>query len=151
MTSWQNIDMFDHEIDRVTSMTDEQLDVRYTKMTKPASCDLLYHHEKIEAFHRALVQENRNRSLQQRISKDHGLSNCSTGSSVTSWTLVRLQNSDSDLDNSGRDTWTFRTYDENNIQVFHNDDVWQDKYVNGYYSVAQARTLWNELVAKGYA
>ena len=138
MTSWQNIDMFDHEIDRVTSMTDEQLDVRYTKMTKPASCDLLYHHEKIEAFHRALVQENRNRSLQQRISKDHGLS------TVTSWTLVRLQN-------PGRDTWTFRTYDENNIQVFHNDDAWQDKYVNGYYSVAQARTLWNELVAKGYA
>jgi len=142
MTSWQNIDMFDHEIDRVTSMTDDQLNTRYTKMTKP---------EKIEAFHRALVQENRNRSLQQRISKDHGLSNCSTGSSVTSWTLVRLQNSDSDLDNSGRDTWTFRTYDENNIQVFHNDDVWQDKYANGYYSVAQARTLWNELVAKGYA
>ena len=129
MTSWQNIDMFDHEIDRVTSMTDDQLNTRYTKMTKP---------EKIEAFHRALVQENRNRSLQQRISKDHGLS------TVTSWTLVRLQN-------PGRDTWTFRTYDEHNIQVFHNNDAWQDKYVNGHYPTAEARTLWDKLVAKGYA
>jgi len=137
MTSWQNIDMFDHELDRIASMTDEQLDTRYTKMTKP---------EKIKAFHRALVQENRNRSLQQRISKDHGLSNCSTGSSVNScnsWTLVRLQN-------PGRDTWTFRTYDEHNIQVFHNDDAWQDKYANGYYPTAQARILWHELLAKGY-
>ena len=138
--------VFAHELDRVTSMTDEQLDTRYTKMTKP---------EKIKAFHRALVQENRNRSLQQRISKDHGLSNCSTGSSVTSWTLAREIRRQSqafgDLDNSGRDTWTFRTHDENNIQVFHNNDAWQDKYANGYYPTAEARTLWDELVAKGYA
>jgi hypothetical protein len=119
---------FAHELDRVTSMTDEQLTTRYTKMKKP---------EKIKALHRALVQEKRNRSLQQRISKDHGLSN-------TSWTLVRLQN-------PGRDTWTFRTYDEHNIQVFHNNDAWQDKYVNGYYPTAEARTLWYELLAKGYA
>jgi hypothetical protein len=130
MTSWQNIDMFDHEIDRVTSMTDEQLDVRYTKMTKP---------EKIEAFHRALVQENRNPSLQQRISKDHGLS------TITSWVLVHHP----DGDPRNADNWTFRIHDENNIQVFHNDDAWQDKYANGYYSVAQARTLWDQLVAKG--
>ena len=133
MTKYRYVSKFDHELDRVTSMTDEQLDTRYTKMTKP---------EKIKAFHRALVQENRNRSLQQRISKDHGLSNCSTGSSVTSWTLVRLQN-------TGRDTWTFRTYDEHNIQVFHNNDAWQDKYANGYHPTAEARTLWNKLVAKG--
>jgi hypothetical protein len=134
MTKYRYVSKFDHELDRVTSMTDEQLDTRYTKMTKP---------EKIKAFHRALVQENRNRSLQQRISKDHGLSNCSTGSSVTSWTLVRLQN-------TGRDTWTFRTYDEHNIQVFHNNDAWQDKWVNGYYPTAEARILWHELLAKGY-
>ena len=133
--------VFAHELDRVTSMTDEQLDTRYTKMTKP---------EKIEALQRALIRENRNPSLQQRISKDHGLSNCSTGSSVTSWTLAR-DSSFGDLDNSGRDTWTFRTYDEHNIQVFHNNDAWQDKYVNGHYPTAEARTLWDKLVAKGYA
>jgi len=131
MTSWQNVDMFDHEIDRVTSMTDEQLDVRYTKMTKP---------EKIEAFHRALVQENRNPSLQQRISKDHGLS------TITSWVLVHLPDGDPP---DFAVNWTFRTYDKNNIQVFRNNDAWQEDYVNGYYSVAQARTLWNKLVDKG--
>jgi len=130
MTSWQNVDMFDHEIDRVTSMTDDQLNTRYTKMTKP---------EKIEAFHRALVQENRNPSLQGRISKDHGLS------TVTSWVLVHHP----DGDPRNADNWTFRTHDENNIQVFHNNDAWQEDYANGYYSVAQARTLWNKLVDKG--
>ena len=123
-------DTLQHELDRIISMTDDQLDRRYMKMTN---------NDKIEAFHRALVQENRNRSLQQLISRNHGLSN----SSVTSWTLVQLQN-------PGRDTWKFCTHDEHNIQVFHNDDVWQDKYANGYYPTAEARTLWNKLADKGY-
>jgi len=70
---------------------------------------------------------------------------------VTSWTLVRRR--------STVDTWTFRTpvsihemvnSDKNNIQIFHNDEVWQDKYANGYYPTAEARTLWNNLIHKGY-
>jgi len=133
MTSWQNIDTFNHELGRVTSMTDEQLNARYRKMTKP---------EKIEAFYRALIQENRNSSLQKQISKDHGLF------TVTSWVLIRHR------PNAGnppsKDTWKFRTHDPHNIQIFHNDDVWQDEYVNGYYPPAKARTLWNKLVDKGY-
>ena len=135
MTSWQNVDMFDHEINRVTSMTDEQLDVRYTKMTKP---------EKIEAFHRALVQENRNPSLQGRISKDHLMRRVSSSSP---WVLVLPR----DGDPQSVDNWTFRAHDEGGIiQVFHNDDAWQDKYANGYYPTAEARTLWNNLIHKGY-
>ena len=73
---------------------------------------------------------------------------------VTSWTLTRPRDGRPlDIDN-----WTFRTNvsihemvtsDKNNIQVFHNDDAWQDKYANGYYSMRQARTLWDQLVAKG--
>ena len=135
-----NPDTIQHELDRVHSMTDDQLNTRYTKMTKP---------EKIEAFYRALVQENRNPSLQGRISKDHGLS------TVTSWVLVHHP----DGDPRNADNWTFRTNvsihemvtsDKNNIQVFHNDEVWQDKYANGYYPMAEARTLWNNLIHKGY-
>ena len=63
---------------------------------------------------------------------------------VTSWVLVHHP----DGDPRNADNWTFRTLD-GVIQVFHNNDVWQDKYANGYYTVAQARTLWNKLVAKG--
>ena len=64
-------------------------------------------------------------------------------STTTRWTLVRPEN-------PGRDTWTFKKFDENNIQVFHNDVEWQDKYAYGCYPTAQARTLWHELLAKGY-
>ena len=76
---------------------------------------------------------------------------------VTSWTLVlRRPNAGNP---PSKDIWTFRTTvsihemvtsDKNNIQVFHNDDVWQDKYANGYYPTAEARTLWNNLIHKGY-
>ena len=65
---------------------------------------------------------------------------------VTSWVLVHLP----DGDPRNADNWTFRTHDENNIQVFHNNDVWQDKYANGYYPTAEARTPWNNLIHKGY-
>ena len=68
---------------------------------------------------------------------------------VTSWTLVlRRPNAGNP---PSKDTWTFRpTVSKNNIQVFHNNDVWQDKYANGYYPKAEARTLWNNLIHKGY-
>ena len=127
-------DTLQHELDRITSMTDDQLNTRYTKMTKI---------EKIEAFHSALVQENRNPALQKKISKDHGLF------TVTSWVLVRHHS------NAGnppsKDNWKFcPTPDGNNVQVFHNDDVWQDKYANGYYPTVEAREMWYNLVDKGY-
>ncbi len=116
-------------------MTDDQLNTRYTKMTKP---------EKIEAFYRALVQENRNPSLQGRISKDHLMRRVSSSSP---WVLVLPR----DGDPQSVDNWTFRAHDEGGIiQVFHNDDAWQDKYANGYYPMAEARTLWNNLIHKGY-
>ena len=117
-----------HELDRIASMTDDQLDRRYAKMTKP---------EKIEAFHRALVLENRNPSLQKRISNDHGLG------SGESWELVRHLP-------PSKDTWKFCVFDENNIQIFHNDVADNSKFANGLYRTAQARTKWDELVAKGY-
>ena len=68
---------------------------------------------------------------------------------ATSWVLVHHP----DGDPRNADNWTFRAHDEGGgykvIQVFHNNDAWQDKYANGYHSVAQARTLWDQLVAKG--
>ena len=64
---------------------------------------------------------------------------------VTSWVLVHHP----DGDPRNADNWTFRTYDENNIQVFRNNDAWQDKYANGYHPTAEARTLWDQLVSKG--
>jgi hypothetical protein len=66
---------------------------------------------------------------------------------VTSWVLTRPR----DGHRSGLDTWTFRTYDENNIQVFRNNDAWQDDYVNGYYPTLQARDFWDEKIAEGYS
>ena len=51
-----------HEIDRVNTMTDEQLWTRYGKMTKP---------DKIVAFHEALVQESRVDLLQKEIAKKY--------------------------------------------------------------------------------
>ena len=127
-------DTLQHELDRITSMTDDQLDVRYTKMKK---------FEKIEAFHSALVQENRNPSLQTQISKDHGFYKVGN-----EWVLsLRRPNAGNP---PSKDNWKFRTHDHNNVQVFHNDAALDDEYVNGYYPPAKARALWNELVDKGY-
>ena len=128
MTSWQNIDTFDHELDRVTSMTDEQLTARYHKMKKI---------EKIEALQRALIRENRNPSLQQTV-KAHLAKNMRHV--ANEWVLSRDD-----------DTWTFQKYDDDNIQVFRNYVVHDIKYANGYYSTAQARALWEKLSQNGYA
>ena len=59
-----NPDTLQHELDRVQSMTDDQLWTRYGKMTKE---------NKIEAFLDALIQENRNEKLQLEISQDLGI------------------------------------------------------------------------------
>ena len=76
-------------------------------------------------------------------------------SSDTIWELV----SHRDTDRSYKDTWTFRTTvsiidivnsDKNNIQVFHNGSVDQANYANGCYPTAQARTMWDQLMDKGY-
>jgi len=55
--------IFQHELDRVKSMTDDQLWVRYGKMTKE---------DKIESFYEVLMQEGRNESLQLEMAKAHG-------------------------------------------------------------------------------
>jgi hypothetical protein len=73
----------------------------------------------------------------------------------TAWTLVLHPNHTG----ASKDIWTFRTTvsihemvtsDKNNIQVFRNGFEWQDDHVNGYYPMAEARTLWNNLIHKGY-
>jgi hypothetical protein len=122
-----------HELGRVTSMTDDQLDLRYTKMTKP---------EKIEAFHRALIQENRNPSLQKQISEDRRTGKYGLATSV-SWDLF------CDKDGSV-DTWTFRTHDHSNIQISNNGVVYDERFANGYYPTESARAVWDLLVSKGY-
>ena len=60
-----------------------------------------------------------------------------------SWELVRHLP-------PSKDTWKFCVFDENNIQIFHNDVADNSKFANGLYRTAQARTKWDELVAKGY-
>ncbi len=52
-----------HEQDRVASMTDRQLDVRYGKMAKP---------EKIDAFYHELKKQGRHKQLQYQIANDMG-------------------------------------------------------------------------------
>ena len=120
--------VFAHELDRVTSMTDEQLTARYLKMTKI---------DKIEALQRALIRENRNPSLQRTV-KTHLANNMRHV--ANEWVLSR-----------DGDTWTFQKYDDDNIQVFRNYVVYDCNNVNGYYPTAQARSLWGKLSQKGYA
>ena len=54
--------ILEHEKNRVKGMHDRQLDTRYGKMNN---------REKIEAFHQALKDENRNERLRKRIESDH--------------------------------------------------------------------------------
>ncbi len=56
-----NTKIYSHELNRIRSMTDDQLWTRYNKMTKP---------KKIHTFHQVLINENRCRDLQQRILSD---------------------------------------------------------------------------------
>jgi len=54
--------ILEHEKNRVKGMQDGQLDTRYGKMNN---------REKIEAFHQALKDENRNERLRKRIESDY--------------------------------------------------------------------------------
>tara|TARA_Y100000310_G_scaffold273470_1_gene288953 strand:+ start:1802 stop:2266 length:465 start_codon:yes stop_codon:yes gene_type:complete len=52
-----------HELERVQSMTDDQLSTRYGKMTKE---------DKIEGFYKVLTEEGRAKKLQKQIASDMG-------------------------------------------------------------------------------
>ena len=56
--------LYKHEFDRVKSMTDDNLKVRYDKMTKP---------DKIGAFYEALTDENRAPKLRKNMEGNHGI------------------------------------------------------------------------------
>jgi len=55
---------YKHELERVTSMTDDNLKVRYDKMTKP---------QKIGAFYEALTDENRAPELRKKMEADNDI------------------------------------------------------------------------------
>ena len=59
-----------HELRRITSMSDDQLWTRYGKMTKP---------EKIVAFFETLTSTNRVPKLRKKIAHEHNLQMDSVG------------------------------------------------------------------------
>jgi len=127
-------DMLQHELDRVNSMTDDQLWTRYGKMNQT---------KKIAAFYEVLIKENRCKKLQMKIANDHRLSNESN-------TYHYLTN--------GIQNWRFDSTLPGNIQIgsqqVHDDtSVWQFNhvdYVNGQYPTDRAREFWNKLTKKGF-
>ena len=56
--------IYKHEMDRVKSMLDEELDTRYGKMTKES---------KIGAFYEALTDANRSPKLRKKMEGNHGI------------------------------------------------------------------------------
>ena len=125
-----------HELNRVRTMTDDQLDVRYGKMTKE---------EKIAMFHEALKKEGRNPSLQNRIAKDQGWDNAPTHEPA-----IEEEYS----------SWVIRAMDRDHEYVFlvnpngvsRGPDITLTEWTNGKkvhtstIEMDAARKMWNEYV-----
>lgn len=78
--------LYKHEFDRVTSMKDSALDVRYGKMTK---------HDKIAAFYEALVDEQRAPLLREKIAENLGYNDSNTTKETPTVDFVKvLKNED---------------------------------------------------------
>ena len=126
-----------HEIDRVRSMTDDQLHVRYKKMKKI---------KKIMAFQKALSKENRCPILQKDIEIDWNV--CCYVPPVKA--VHRLYS------NQTGNVYVFHQ-EENavnniNILVTLNGSPVESQWGcgEGLYSNEQARLLWNHLVGESY-
>ena len=113
-------DTLQHELDRVQSMTDDQLWTRYGKMNKE---------NKIEAFLDALVQENRNEGLQRQISLDLGIQfgrlhvDSSDSSEDSEMEFVRV------LVNEDKENYT-----EKKALFVYSDNYFLYSYVNNEYA-----------------
>ena len=81
--------IYKHEMDRVKSMLDEELDTRYGKMTKES---------KIGAFYEALTDANRAPKLRKRMEGNHGIKAPQKKESYMKFVKV-LSNNDDGNDN----------------------------------------------------
>jgi len=155
-------DTLQHELDRVNSMTDDQLWTRYGKMNKP---------EKIEAFLDALIQENRSKRLQLKIASDHNIDRHAAivaalmeqGPNKRTVKEPWLLQSPWPVKSNGqygKHAFGFINYNDNIIQITKlvlqkNGRYWDEEpyhvdYANGYYSLDRARSFWDARIEEGY-
>ena len=124
---------YNHALERVRSMSSEQMVARYGKMTK---------HKKISAFYDALVAEGHGHSaltrLKEKMAEEHSYLSQAYSGVVESHTLIQAGSPDI-------------------YYVFQNDSMFQRVYVENHMGettvmdVKEARKLWNRLVAEqGY-
>ena len=134
-------DTMKHELNRINTMTDKMLHVRYDKMTK---------RPKITAFFDALTKTGRAPQLREKIGISLG------------YTLDQLRPEDESNTyhylTNGNQNWRFEEHDDMNIQIGSQDvngdtSFWQFNhvdYANAYYPTDRAREFWNKLKEKGF-
>ena len=121
---------YNHALERVRSMSSEQMVARYGKMTK---------HKKISAFYDALVAEGHGHcALTRKMTEEHSYLPEAYSGVVESHTLIQAGSPDI-------------------YYVFRNDSMFQRVYVENHMGettvmdVKKARKLWNRLVTEqGY-
>ena len=148
-------DIKQHELERISTMTDRELHTRYGKMGV---------REKIKAFHEALCDTNRCEQLRQTIEKDHGFAYTAMVESLSESAIeapsgvcwyVRKHNT----------MYGFQKHDDYNIKVLRwecigvrersKKEMWtahdvHDDYANGYYPTDQGRLFWDKKIVEGY-
>jgi len=133
-------DILVHELNRVRSMTDDQLDVRYGKMTKEP---------KIQKFYEALDKEDRNPILRNKIAKDLGWDQAPTYTAASpivemgsSWVLKSTS--------VGHDhEFIFGTTEDGGVMEI---SEWEngEKIESTEKKVSVARQCWDNLIGRGY-
>ena len=133
-------DILTHELNRVRTMTNDQLDVRYGKMTKD---------DKIQNFYTALKQENKNPALQNKIANDCGYDQAPTYTPA----VVKAP----------EDHWILTAPGDNSHEVVFTPEVGNGlhgieivEYKNGNrsnsvtYKISDARVRWDLFISEGY-
>jgi len=136
-------DLLQHEIDRIRTMTDKQLHVRYDKMKR---------RDKIQAFFEALKMENRAPQLRQKIGVRLGYSLKESHSDGPAVWYLQKGFYDSMIRFSKTNTGChIRTQ----IQICKTNTAgdWlidMTDYPDGCYSEDEGRKKWDAFIEKGY-
>ena len=120
-----------HEQDRVASMTDDQLDVRYGKMSKP---------EKINAFYHELKKQGRHKQLQYQIANDMGYT-VAGSHSITHTKYGKM------VFEPDGEVVRIRYYDGALHKSLKNGELTTEDSQTG---IKRARTIWNEKIEEGW-
>jgi hypothetical protein len=152
----QMTDIKQHELERISTMTDRELHTRYGKMGV---------REKIKAFHEALCDTNRCEQLRQTIEKDHGFCYVVANDESLSESAIEAPSGESWYVRKHNTMYGFQKHDDYNIKVLRwecigvreqsKKEMWtahdvHDDYANGYYPTDQGRLFWDKKIVEGY-